>query len=183
MTKRKPLITLIAIVLAIAVATIGRLIPHWPNATPLASIAILSGFLFTKRAGLLVVIVSLLISDTVLGLMDSYAVFGSWSLFTYSGFIFVTVFAPSLITSAAKQKLAFYALFASIGYWVWSNLGTWLMSGLYPHSLSGLMSCYALALPFLCNSMIGTLIYMVVFVICLQPVFPLLRRELDIKNA
>lgn len=175
---------LIAVALAIIVATVGRLIPHLPNATPLTSIAILSGLYFSKRVAVLLTLSSLLVSDILLASFTQYSmlghwsmfstsVFGSWSWFTYSGYLFMC-----LCVRQPRQhfiiKMAGYTVGATLLYWLWTNLGTWLTGQLYPLSWSGLSSCYLMALPFLRNALAANLVYMIVFSLCL---FPLLVRQ------
>lgn len=49
-------------------------------------------------------------------------------------------------------------------FWIWTNFGVWLVSGMYPHSLTGLVTCYFLALPFLKNSIIAAIVWGSAFV-------------------
>lgn len=170
---------IIAIVLTLFIATAGRLIPHLANATPLASLALLSGFLFNKRIGLLIIGLGLLISDIVLSVIHGYAIFGSWSLFTYSGFLFITLFSPNLLSQHRYLKLGGYLISVTMVYWVWTNFGTWLLSGLYAHTATGLGSCYLMGLPFLRHAMLGNILFTTLFIICLMPVVSTLKRPME----
>ncbi|MFN7098516.1 MAG: DUF6580 family putative transport protein, partial [Gammaproteobacteria bacterium] len=50
----------------------------------------------------------------------------------------------------------------SAGYWLWSNLGVWL-AGWYSYSISGLLNCYSMALPFLSHALLGNVCW---FALC-----------------
>ncbi len=77
---------------------------------------------------------------------------GDWSWFTYSGLL--------LINIAQFKKSPTFSLFnASIIYWVWSNFGTWVQTSLYPHTATGLLQCYWMALPFLQQALLGTCMF------------------------
>lgn len=58
------------------------------------------------------------------------------------------------------------ACLATVAYWIWTNFGTWLIEGLYPHTLTGFVSCYTLALPFLANSLAASIAWCATIVLC-----------------
>ena len=168
------------IFLTLLIATVGRLIPHPANMTPLAPLAILSGSLFNKRAALFVTMISLILSDSLLAYFHGYSAFGNWSVFTYTGFIAMILLAPTFKPLLKGIKMPIYVLLVTLAYWVWTNFGTWLLSGIYPHSLTGIATCYFAALPFLRNSMIGNFLYMLVFTLSLQQT--MVHLELTLKE-
>ena len=56
----------ILVISAIAVAALFRLIPHWPNFTPMATIALMGGALLANRfMGFIIPLIALLISDVL----------------------------------------------------------------------------------------------------------------------
>jgi hypothetical protein len=156
---------IISLLLWIAIATLGRLIPHPPNATPLASLAILSAVMLRKPWAIGLTLVSLCLSDIILGYLNHSAIWGTWSWFTYSGYLALALCAPS---QGRLSILLPYTLFATFGYWLWTNFGTWLEGLMYPYSWQGLVNCYVAGLPFLRNAVLGNLIYLVVLWFALQ---------------
>ena len=50
------------------------------------------------------------------------------------------------------------AVLASTSFFAVSNYAVWVGSGMYPHTLGGLTTCYAAALPFYRNDLISTLL-------------------------
>lgn len=161
MNERQSYIHLvIAVIFWTTVAILGRIVPHLPNATPLTSLSLLAGVLLTRPKALGVTLFCLLVSDSLLAHLYHYPVLGSWTIFTYSGFVFVVLIGANL---SAQSPLRFYLItigLVSIAYWLWTNLGVWLLSGIYLHSMNGLFICYAAALPFLRNALCGDLVWM-----------------------
>lgn len=127
-----------------------RLIPHPADFTPFLAFDLWLGRFFSFRSAIVILLVSLAASDGVLAFFYHMPWFGSWSLFTYSGFIAILCLGRVVSFSCLQ------ALFASGYFWLWSNFGVWLASGMYALNVHGLQQCYVLALPFLGNSIIGS---------------------------
>ena len=63
----------ILVISAIAVAALFRLIPHWPNFTPMATIALMGGALVANRfLGFIIPLIALLISDVLTVTLINY---------------------------------------------------------------------------------------------------------------
>ena len=150
--------TITQALLWILTAIIGRIIPHPNNMTPLTSLALFSGFSFKRGPSLLITLLSLLISDSLLSWIYGYPLLGSWSIFTYSGYLLIALTASFQPAFPKLNRSLIYTLVATCGYWLWTNFGTWLVTfDMYPHTLAGLTTCYIAALPFLRNALIGSL--------------------------
>ena len=50
------------------------------------------------------------------------------------------------------------SLLASTSFFAVSNYAVWVGSGMYPHTLGGLIACYAVGLPFYRNDLVSTLL-------------------------
>lgn len=154
------------IALCIAIAVLGRLIVHVPDVTPLSALALLSPVIFSKRLSFLIVLLSLLLSDFALHILLHEPWFGSWSWFTYSGWLGVTALGCAFIQTPSQARLSrasALAIVSSFLFWVWTNFGTWLTAHLYPLTSQGLLDCYIAALPFLRNAVIGSVVWMLFF--------------------
>lgn len=150
------------LVVWLLLAVVGRIVPHLPNMTPLMSLCLLSSGVFGRRLAFFFMLVTLAVSDVFLATIFHYAAFGSWSWFTYTGFVGIVLLGFALPGFALSPewnitKLVGFTMSASVLFWWWTNLGVWLSSGLYSHTLAGLLACYALALPFLSNAVLGDL--------------------------
>jgi hypothetical protein len=144
--------------LAISLIVVGillRFAPHAPNFTPVAAIALFSGATLSRKKAFIVPLALMLASDAVIGLHN--VVF-----FTWGAFVLITLLGLGLQKRFSALKTVSFALISSLGFFIISNFGVWLM-GWYPHTLSGLLQCYIMALPFLRDFTVSTLIYSAVF--------------------
>ena len=166
------LTTLIVIVFG---AALSRLIPHPPNATSIAAVALFSGAYFAdKRLALVVPIAALLLSDSILGFYRHMEI-------VYLSFALVVCLGFTLTGRPSVLRIGTTAVAASISFFILTNFGVWAFDGLYPHTLYGLAECYLLALPFFAHTLIGDLFYTALLFggfALLQNRFPVLRPAL-----
>lgn len=145
---------MVLIFVAILTAAFMRLIPHWPNFTPVAAIALFSGaFISRKSLAMLIPFAALLISDLFLG-------FHSTMIAVYAAFV-ITVLTGFWLRNRVKAgNVALASVFSSVVFFLITNFGSW-MSGMmpYPMDLSGLMMAYAAGIPFFNNGLLGDLFY------------------------
>ena len=142
-------------------AILSRFLPHPPNFTPIAAIALLSSKGFTNRwVVFLIPIVSLFISDLFIGLHATIP-------FVYISFILI-----ALLGLYVKKINIVSVLLSSTIFFLVSNFGVWLLY--YPISTEGLVQCYTLALPFFLNTVLGDLVYGALLI---YPFYALQRRN------
>jgi len=164
---------LIAILAAILVAAALRLVPHWPNFTPIGAMAVFGGAYFGKRAlAFAAPLGALLVSDAILGFHSGMPfVYGSVALIVLLGWAIANRITPlSVAAAAVASSVLFFAV---------TNFGTWLTSGMYPQTLAGLAACYVAALPFFQNTLAGDL----AFSALLFGGFALLEQRLPVLRA
>lgn len=152
------------------VCVVGRLVPHFPNATPMTSLCLLAGVMFSRRVGIVLMLSALIVSDGLLAVSMGYPIFGSWTFFSYSGFLAMIFVGYFFLQHRTWLRVLVIAAGSSLGFWLWTNLGVWLHAAYYPHTWAGLSACYLAALPFLRSAMMGTLVWMVIFYGSLQTV-------------
>jgi len=154
MTK-KQLIILALIFTALTI--VSRLIDHPWNFTPLAALALFSGFILPKKY-LFLPLLAQFVSDMFIG--------------TYTWQIMLVVYASyavmALSAFALRERYNFGTVVvssfgASILFFLASNAAVWLWSGMYSVNLAGLMSSYAAGIPFFRNTMLGDLLFTGVF--------------------
>lgn len=144
-------------ILWILFGTLGRLLPHAPNMTPMTSVALFSGSQLGRFLAFTVAFATMIFSDIALGSIEGHQVFGTWTFFTYSGFAAMIFVGSYLRANASLGRTLALLLASSLGFWVWTNFGTWAAEGLYPRTAEGLVTCYVAALPFLRNALAGDL--------------------------
>lgn len=159
------LITLILIIFAIA---IFRLLPHPPNVSPVAAMALFGGAYFAdRRVAFLVPFLALLLSDLVIGLHETM-------IYVYAGFALTVAIGFWIRKRMNFSRIAFAVVGSSVLFFVITNFGAWFTSGLYPMTMDGLMQAYVAAIPFFQNSLLGNM----VFAVLLFGGFALLQRKL-----
>ena len=165
----------------IAVAVLGRLIIHVPDVTPLSALALLAPTVFSKRFSLCMTLATLVLSDVALHFLLHESVFGNWTFFTYSGWIFVTLLGFLFARNPTFSRGFLFAGVSTIGFWIWTNAGSFLVMHLYPHTMNGLLNCYLAALPFLKNSLMGAMVWMGVLMVgfATQPIRPFFKYFLE----
>lgn len=144
--------------LAIGLIVIGillRFLPHAPNFTPVAAIALFAGAYLSKKNLVLVPLVLMIVSDLFLGLHNVV-------IFTWGGFILAGLIGLWLKKRKSPVSILGASLVSSLVFYIVSNFGVWLM-GWYPHNLQGLANCYIMALPFLRDFTLATTMYSFVF--------------------
>ena len=146
-------IRIVALVAAIAFAALFRLVPHPPNFSPIAAMALFSGAYLPRRAlAFAAPLAALLLSDLVLGFYPGIT------------FIYVSVALTVLIGWAISKRrsalrIAGAAVAGSALFYVLTNFGTWLSTDMYPKTLEGLAACYVAAIPFFQNTLAGDLFF------------------------
>ena len=79
-----------------------------------------------------------------------------------------------------KKFLRILALILSIMiFFIVSNFGVWLIGNIYTTDLQGLINCYILALPFLGNTILSTILFSLIIEVA---IFYLKNKKYLIKN-
>jgi hypothetical protein len=65
--------------------------------------------------------------------------------------------------NARALKIGAASIAASVVFFVASNFAVWATWSMYPKTLSGLATCYAMALPFFRNGIAGDLVFAAAF--------------------
>jgi len=148
----------LVIVTVIFTAAFMRLIPHWPNFTPIAGIALFGGtYIGRKHLAFIIPLAAMLLSDIFLGLHQTMlAVYISFALIVGIGFLLRKRVSAFTVLSAS--------IISSLLFFLVTNFAAW-QSGMmpYPMNFNGLIECYAAGLPFLNNGILGDLFYNTVF--------------------
>jgi len=144
---------IVALVAAILCAALFRLVPHPPNFTPIAAMALFSGAYLPRRAlAFAAPLAALLLSDLVLG-------FHAGMVFVYGSVALTVVIGWWVSRRRSALRIAGAAVAASVLFYVVTNFGTWLLTDMYPKTLAGLAGCYVAAIPFFQNTLAGDLFF------------------------
>ena len=152
---------LVILVVLITLGVAGRLLPHPPNFTPMAAIALFAGFIFVKRYMAVVAVVAAM-------LLTDYFAFGYLSpdwfasksmMVVYLALLFPIVFRGFLQKKLGILRIAGAALASSTVFFVATNLAVWAFSPMYEKTFTGIVLCYTMAIPFFQNTIAGDMMW------------------------
>jgi hypothetical protein len=152
---------LVILSVLIVLGVVGRLLPHPPNFTPMAAIALFAGFIFLKRyIAVIAVVVTMLLTDYFAFGYLSAEWFASKSMWVvYLALLFPVVFKNFLQKKLGLFRVASAALASSTVFFIATNFAVWAFSPMYEKTLEGLVLCYTMAIPFFQNTVAGDLIW------------------------
>jgi len=140
-----------------AIGIISRLVPHLPNMTPVGATALFSSAKFGIKKGLVILLLTMLITDLLLGLHSVM-----WA--TYGSFLLTLVIGRWVQKKYSLSRFLTGTLVSSILFFIITNFAVWLIpNGMYAKTLAGLIHCYVMAIPFFRNSLIGDFFYGFIF--------------------
>jgi hypothetical protein len=135
------------------IGIISRLVPHLPNMTPVGATALFSSAKFGMKKGLIILLLTMLISDVLIGLHPVM-----WA--TYGSFMITILIGWWVQKKYSLSRFMTGTLVSSIIFFIITNFAVWLVPhGMYAKTLTGLIHCYIMALPFFRNSLIGDFFY------------------------
>ena len=157
--KNESTIKSIVFCLLVAIGVVGRWgQPEW-GFTPIAAVTLFAGYYFANRlAALMVPLCVMAVSDMILPAYDRLGVMIV---------VYAVLLLPVLLGGALRQRitygrLAAGALLPATTFWLVSNFAVWSFGNMYSHTLSGLLNCYAAAIPFFGRMFAGDLFYMAI---------------------
>jgi hypothetical protein len=145
----------------IALGAIYRLVPHPVNAVPMGALALFAGASLPRRWAWIVPVAAMGISDLIIDsaigrpLLDTsrWLVYGSFAATTLLGPLAKRPKLGPLLLPALSLSASTLFFLTSNFAWAW-----WAKDSIYPHSFSGIVACYAAALPFFDKTILADLI-------------------------
>jgi hypothetical protein len=168
------LFTLTGIVM---LAALARLIPHPPNVTPIAAMALFGGAYFSgRKAAYAVPLAAMLLSDIILGfLVYGNALWASQPV-VYACIIVMVAMGRLVRPRCSPLSVALVTMASSVMFYVVTNFAVWAFGSFYPRTWDGLTTCYIAAIPFFRNTVMGDF----AFTALLFGGFALLQYELPV---
>lgn len=140
------------ILFLISLGVLMRVLPHQPNFTPVAAIALFSGTYLPRRYALLIPLIIMFLSDLFLG-------FHPTMVWVYGSLLLSGILGSHLRDSVTFSKVVGLSLLSSVVFFLLTNFGVWISTSMYPKNPLGLLDCYVMAIPFFRNTLLGDLIY------------------------
>ena len=160
----KPMNSRFLLVLSVILAgALFRFIPHWPNFTPIAAMALVGGaYLDRKYLAFLIPLGAMFISDMVIG-------FHSYMVAVYIALSMTVLIGMYLKKRLSTRTVIAASVSSSVIFYLVTNFAAWLASPIYPGTPIGLMESYiaglaffndgSMGLSFFLNDVVGTLFY------------------------
>ncbi|HEX8931783.1 MAG TPA: DUF6580 family putative transport protein [Patescibacteria group bacterium] len=142
-------------ILLIIGGALMRLVPHLPNFTPIAGMALFGGVFLKKRYALIIPLAAMLVSDFFIG-------FHSLMPYVYGSFVLSGLIGLWLRSHKNVFTIVSATFLSSVLFFLITNFGVWA-EGMYARNLSGLLESYMMAIPFFRNTVLGDLFYTGVF--------------------
>ncbi len=136
----------------VAFAVASRLMPHPPNFSPVAAVALFAGTMLPRRWALVAPLGIMMISDFFIGLHPLI-------MYTWGSFVVIGVLSNLFMKKIGTAQVVGASVAASILFFLVTNFGVWAEGRLYPRTFEGLMNSYYNALPFFRNTLLGDLFY------------------------
>ncbi|MBK9246899.1 MAG: hypothetical protein IPM69_01995 [Ignavibacteria bacterium] len=134
----------------ILLAAISRILPHPPNFAPITAMALFGGAYFNdRRLAFIVPLLAMLISDSIIGFHSTQPV-------VYACFALITLLGFRLQNNKSIGKIALASVAGSTIFFIITNFAVWIMGDFYPHTLSGLVMCFAAGIPFYSSSIFSS---------------------------
>jgi hypothetical protein len=155
----------LALAALIVLAALTRLVPHPPNFAPICAIAVFGAARFVGwRIAVTAPLFALLASDLAMEVLHRYGQFpvrglyrGMWAV--YGATALVAVIGRFARGSHSPGVIAGSTLAGSCLFFALTNFAVWALGTRYPHTGGGLAACYAAALPFFRNAILGDFFY------------------------
>ncbi len=156
--KNKELRTRLSLIVSvILIGSLMRLLPHWPNFTPVAAIALFAGASIDRKwLAFVIPVITMLLSDLILG-------FHSYIWAVYAGLMFTVLLGFLIRRNNKPVNILGASLLSSTVFYLLTNFAVWIGSPFYSQDITGLAASYAAGIPFFFNGLAGDVFYNVVF--------------------
>ncbi len=141
------------LIMVIVAAAASRLVPHPPNFTPIAAMALFAGA-YTRSLwqAFLIPLSAMALSDLLIGWHPLVPA-------VYASFALIVGIGLWLRGRKTVGRLAVAVGASSLLFFLITNFAVWAFGSMYPKSLAGLVAAYVAALPFFRNTVLGDACY------------------------
>jgi hypothetical protein len=175
--KKEKALELIVAVIFICFGVTFRLLPHLPNFTPIAAIALFGGVYLSKKLALILPIVAMVISDIFIGSYEPKLM-----VVVYSSFLLCVLLGFWLKKHKKWYVILGGSILGSLIFFLTTNFAVWNFTPWYAKTFSGLAQCYLMALPFFKNTILGDLFFVSCFFGFYEIIEILVKRYLTAKT-
>ena len=152
--------------LALAIfSALWRLVPHVPNVTPLGGASLFAGSRVFGFLAYLLPLMVMIATDPLVGHAGgAYGGYTWGSPVIYACFLINVWIGRRMLRNVTPIRVGLAAFLCSLQFFVLTNLALWVAavvqhSPIYSADLSGLLTCYSLAIPFWGRTLAGDLVF------------------------
>ena len=159
MINKKAKILEIIIALLFVLIVVGlRLLPHPPNFAPITAIALFGGVYLSRKIAFTLPIVAMVISDIFIGYYEIKLM-----ICVYTAFLLCVMLGFWLKKHKKWQTILGSSVLSALIFFILTNFAVWIFTPWYAKTLSGIIQCYVMALPFFKNTLLSSLFYTTIF--------------------
>ena len=154
------------IICIIFLAAFSRIIPHYPNFTPLCAIALFGAKYFKNfHLAIIIPLFSLWISDFIINnfilgsYFDGIIFFYPGYFWQYGSFILISLFGRFSLKKISLFKLFGVSISSSLIFFLITNFGVWVSTTFYSKTFMGLYFCYTAGIPFYIGTLFSSIFY------------------------
>lgn len=177
LTKKGKTLEFIVALLFILIGVSLRLLPHAPNFAPIAAIALFGGVYFSKKIALFLPLAAMAIGDLFIGWYEPKLMFS-----VYGSFLLCVVLGFWLKRNKKWYTVGGSAILSAVLFFLITNFSVWVFTPWYAKTLSGIIQCYLMALPFFRNTLLGDLFYVIVFFGSYELIEVWIRKKFEAKK-
>jgi hypothetical protein len=149
----------------IVLAALTRLLPHPSNFAPITAMAVFCAIrYFDRRMAILAPLVALLLSDLLREVLYRYGLAEEWGIYrgmwaVYGTTALIAVFGRLARGTRSPAVIGAMTLGGSCLFFLLTNFAVWAGGTTYPPTAVGLTTCYAAAVPFFRNALLGDVFF------------------------
>lgn len=152
----------IGIIILAVVVRVLQFLP--PNVAPIGAMALFGGtYLTNKKWAFAIPLIALFLGDVLLEFVSPWGGFHQNMVAVYVSFILITCIGFFLRGRVNSQNIMVSSLLGSLLFFFITNFSVWLMSSFFGTSIIGLGATYVLGIPFLKYTLMGDLVFNVIF--------------------
>lgn len=146
-------------------SALGRLVPHWPNVTPIGGSCLFAGSRVAGFWAYLLPLVVMIATDPIVGHAGgAHSGYTLGSPLIYASFMVNVWIGRHLVRRVSPIRVGAAAFLCSLQFFVVSNFAVWIAGAFsanpyYAVNLNGLVTCYTEALPYWGRTLAGDLFY------------------------
>lgn len=158
------------VIILLAAGVGARLLPHYPNVTPLESIALLTAAYMGRKYWVVFIplilwyVADVILNNTVLRAFypetEGIVWYSGYMLYNFISLLLIIFLGKTLLKKITITNVVMTSFISSLLFFLITNAGVWLSPGsLYPKGIEGLWMSYVAGLPFLLKSVLGNLFF------------------------